>query len=203
MAGDKLTFAAIVLVAIVAIVGMMGLMSFGGLPTVTGLSTTQAGTAYVNITALLCIDLTDNQIDFANGSVDQDSDYAMVYSTGNSTYNGTWDTVTDYFVLENCGNTWLNVTINISDKDFMGGTGGDSWYNGTDDTAEAGSCNTWDVTENSWQNFAADGTYYLLCGNLSSSDSTDTIRVYLKLKIPSDAPVAKPSATIGFKAVET
>ena len=202
MAGDRLTFAAIVLVAIVAIVGMIGLMGYGGLPTITGLDTGQTGTAQVNITGTICIDLTDSSIDFGAGAVDQGDPSAMVYSNNTAAVNGSWGNVDDYFTIENCGNIWLDIDINISDHDFMGGDTAvaKSWFMCNDDN-DAGACNTWESAVYSWVEFAADNTNYHTCGNLSFDDTgADSMDCYLRLKIPADAPVAVPSTNVGFVA---
>lgn len=173
-------------------------------PQITGASTQKSGTAYINITALLCIKLDDNSIDFGGGAVFDNSTCAELYSNSTPVYNGSWNTINDPFELRNCGNTYLNVTIKINNASFMGGTGGKTWYMGQDDVSpgEAGSCVTWGVTESIWNEFTADDTAFALCNNLSFGNSADELRIDLRLRIPSDAPEEAKNATITFSSVE-
>lgn len=199
MAEDKLTFAAIILVAIVAIVGILGMMSLGGWMPITGYTTTPTGTAKVNITAALGIELVDNSINFLNGSVSANKTAAQLESNNSAAVNGTWAAVNDYFRLQNTGNVDANVTIKIDNADFMGGTGGKSWFMWTDGTApgEAGSCDVGGgATESTFTEFAADDTEYAMCENLTFPTSTDDMLIYMRLLIPSDAPTGQTTGTV-------
>jgi hypothetical protein len=202
MAEDKLTFAAIILVAIVAIVGILGMMSLGGWMPITGYSTTPTGTAKVNITTALGMELIDNSIDFQGGSVTQGAPYADIESNGTAAVNGSWAVVTDYFNLENVGNVDANVSIKINETQFMGGTAGKSWFMWSDNTApgEAGACGVAGATELAWTEFAADNTEYRLCDTLQFENTTDNMLIYMKLRIPDDAPVGIPAALVTFTA---
>lgn len=202
MAQDKLTFAAIVLVAIVAIVGMIGIMGYGGAPLITGAGTTPSGTAQVNITQLACLTLDDASIDFGAGAVNAESSYAEIESNNSAVYNGTWSNVNDNFDLRNCGNNDLNVTTKISNVDFVGGTSTTSkvWFmwDQTNSPGESGTCATAGATEDTFTEYGASNTSYSLCQNMTYGTSHDELKIDMKLRIPYDAPQGVKSTTVTF-----
>jgi hypothetical protein len=128
-------------------------------------------------------------IDFGNGSVANGSVGGVLSSTGLTTNTTGFLTVTKGFVLENIGNT--NVSLNImtakSAAQFIGGTSPTYQYNITN--KEANSCAT------PHSGFSL-GTYYntnttspgtFVCDNFQSIDSSDTLRIDIKLYVPSDS----------------
>jgi hypothetical protein len=193
MVEDKLTFAAIVLVAIVAIVGMIGLMGFGGL---TGGSV--AGTMNVTLSGTADIILTDASTSFGTGYVNASFASATINSEGTKTnwINTTAFPAVDPMTLENNGTRQANVTIK-SDKSaatFIGGTGPTQSFKGTN--SEAGSCTgtlasvygAFDVTEIN------------LCSKLEYIDANDTVKIDYQLVIPSDAAQAAKGEVLTFTA---
>ena len=200
MAEDKVTFAAIVIVAIVAIVGILGLTGFGAFPQLSGFSTTGTGTATVNISDMVGLFLIDTNISFGNGTVTQGASSGIIDSCGSTAVNGSWATLSDFFVVQNDGNVLANVTTKISNVDFVGGTAAISnvSYNYTNN--ETGSCLLDGGGPGVFVDYNASNTDYLTCQKLNFTDATDEIKVCLKLIIPSDAPTGTKSATVTFTA---
>ena len=203
MAEDKVTFAAIVIVAIVAIVGILGLTGFGAFPQVTGFSHFGTGTATVNITEMLSILLLDTNISFGSGTVTQGAIWGEIYSNNTAALNGSWSNVNDYFLLENDGNALAQVDVLINDIDFIGGTAATSKAYFMYKNNETSACL---VTAGgngylAWYEFAASNTNYSSCKSLNYSDGSDALNYYLALRIPSDAPVGLKTATVTFTAV--
>ncbi|MBD3263197.1 hypothetical protein GF374_02350 [Candidatus Woesearchaeota archaeon] len=201
MAEDKLTFAAIILVAIVAIIGMIGIMGYGELPQITGAGTTPSGTAKINISGLGCLALDDENVSLGTGSVTAEKIAALAVSNG-TTVNGSWS-ADDAFNLRNCGNYDLNVTIETDDKDLgMTGTAvtPTSYFQPYDDAApgEAGSCVTWVATEDQLTEFSGDATTQGFCENFTYGSGDDELGIDIGIKVPYDEPAGWRSAIITF-----
>ena len=190
--------------AIIAIVAIFCIIVFFklGSPTLTGLSNLGSGTATITIGAIADITLIDANISFGNGTVTQGAEYAIINTCGQAQVNGTWAPIEDYFILENSGSLFVNVTIrSVNGAGFIGGNPGfhSYYYNYTDN--ESSSCLLEDVASSTYWNLSttASGT----CAKLNFSDPTDTIKVCLKLQIPSDAPPELKSDQITFVAEQT
>jgi len=148
--------------------------------------TGKATTSNVNLTVSsnAKINFTVNNVNFGNGSVTSGNN-ATIDTLGN-VINGNWTPTSTAFTIENAGS--VNVTLDLkTDKNattFLGGTNPAYKYNITD--IEAGSCNS-TLNQSQWYevNITGDGT--LVCNPLYFSDSQDSIRVDIRLIIPSDS----------------
>jgi hypothetical protein len=171
----------------------------------TGFATT-TDNATVNITILssIAINFTTDSINFGAGRHDIGATNATLVTipTVNNT-GGNWTNVTSGFVLENIGN--LNVSIYLmtgkSAATFLGGTGPEYQYNvtpindaGSSLAAYGTSCmnvstlSLWRDVNNTQlgSNRDQEGTY--VCRNFSYQDTnTDTLRIDLRLVVPSDS----------------
>ena len=124
------TLAALLAVAIViSLGGTLVVLKTG--PSISGHATT--GTAQVNITATVELDVLNNSIDFGSGAVWGNSTSATINSgdeAAGSVANGTWTAITDgqdsEFIIRNIGNVDLSITINASKNstEFIGGGAG-------------------------------------------------------------------------------
>jgi hypothetical protein len=191
MAEDKLTFAAIVLVAIVAIVGMIGLMGFGGL---TGGAV--SGAMNVTLSGSVDITLTDAATDFGTGYVNASFATATLYSVNGTHTNWVGAGATNPMTLENNGSKQVSVTIK-SDEDaatFLGGTGPTQKFIGT--VKEAGSCTgTLQTAYTTLNTIDAN-----ICDKLEYIDTNDTIDINYQLVVPVDATQEAKGEVITFTA---
>ncbi len=153
---------------------------------------TDTGTINLTVESTASINFTTNIIDWGSGRVDPGSPNATLNTAGgaNNVTNGNWTGTTDGFVIENIGN--VNVTLNFSagnDADsLLGGTNPAYEYNVTN--IEANSClNSTGGTDglNLGNFIPANTTSTQACGIFQFDDSADTIRVDIKLVIPSDS----------------
>jgi hypothetical protein len=199
---DKLTFAAMILVAIVAVVGIIGLSGFQG---ITGAQTaTDSGTAKVNISGTLSISLTQDTTDFGTGYVNASSSYAEIYSgAGASGKTGDWINDTPFnpasMVLENNGTITANVTINATSSaaTFIGGANPEQKYNATE--SESTACGGNDAGS-AWLDLTTTETN--ICDKLFYQDTRDEMTIDYWLNISNDAPTGQKSNTIVFTAYE-
>lgn len=204
MAEDKVTFAAIVIVAIVAIVGILGLTGFGGFPLIAGFSTTATGTATVNVTAEISIVLTDANISFGNGTVNEHSPFAILDSTGATAVNGTWAATNDPFTLENDGNVNANVSIKASSNAsaWLGGTGNQTTkFNYTNSEAKSCLLDSAAGGNATWITLTTSDT--VMCQKLNYTDASDMLRIDLQIQIPNDSPPGLKTNTITFTAAQS
>ncbi|HVY01815.1 MAG TPA: hypothetical protein VHA12_03565 [Candidatus Nanoarchaeia archaeon] len=173
----------------------------------TGFATT-TDNATVNITILssIAINFTTDSINFGAGRLDIGATNATLVTipTINNS-GGNWTNVTSGFILENIGN--LNVSIYLmtgkTAATFLGGTNPQYQYNVTPvaDNGNAlaspqtscmnltaGFLSVWHDVNNTQlgSNRDQEGTY--VCSNFSYQDTnTDTLRIDLRLVVPSDS----------------
>ena len=148
------------------------------------------GTANLTIESRAQINFTTNIIDWGSGAVDSGQENATLNTAGGAANitNGNWTGNTAGLVIENIGN--INVSIDIKTgktaSTFIGGSSSSYQYNVTN--IEAGSCANvtgfnlglfYDV------NITDPGTG--VCSDFTYNDTRDTIRIDIKLVIPSDA----------------
>ena len=134
--------------------------------------------------------------------------------------NGTWVNTTDAtayctnaneallnLTVQNDGNSNVNVTIksNISQTNFFGGgTSPQFQFMTTNTSSRAGCFHNWrsNLSNNNWwTNFAANGTPYRGCDNLTFANSADELVAEFEWFIPSDAPnLGDRVALITFEA---
>ena len=149
---------------------------------------TDTGTVNLTVITTASINFTTDNINFGVGRVDAGAPNATLVTTGRNNTGGNWTNVTQGFVLENIGN--LNVTISLSTgknaATFLGGTNPRYQFNVTN--VEIGSCiNRSGYNLGQWYdaNTTSPGTY--ICSNFSFSDVRDTIRIDVRLVVPSDS----------------
>lgn len=144
------------------------------------------GNLNVTIYSLASINFTMDFINFGSGSVYLNSSSASIDTRGNVT-GGNWTPISQGFIVENIGNTNLSVFLKSGKNavDFLGGTSPGYYY--MFNNSEANSCTQPSIIIGNW--FAVNTTGYgdKICNNMQYSDSNDSIRIDLKLVIPSDA----------------
>ncbi|HDP73789.1 MAG TPA: hypothetical protein ENN46_02410 [Candidatus Woesearchaeota archaeon] len=198
-----LLVAAIVVSVGSTLISLDRLSAIGG---ITGFATVQQGTVIFNVNETLSITLLENTVDFGEcilnistgGIIQYDSD--VVYGNLNNAYNCTGlSTGDEYMLLENSGN--IDASINISaaktGSAFIeaSSTRGSLFFKGKDD--KVGSCAS--DLQDSFMNFSTTD-HYLLCSNLTSHATANTMRIYYRLILPGDTPAGEKSNTITFTA---
>lgn len=142
-------------------------------------------TAIVNVTisSSTAINFTTDFLNLGSGTVNIGSTHATIDSEGNVVGGTGWGQ-TGNLVLENIGNEDAEIKISFgkSAQDYLGGTSPQYQFKFLDN--EAGSC-TNSTKMDTWINTSTTGT--VICSNLAYEDSSDTIKVGIKLSIPSDA----------------
>jgi len=168
---------------------------------ITGYATEQNGTADINISGVTSIAIPQNNIDFGTSYVVSPNTYCDVSYTSNGSGTihepsgcGTWSASGD-IQIENDGNQDANITIKAASDvaTFIGGTSPAMDYRA--ENADASSCES--GLESSFASLTTSATDF--CDVLQYEDTEDTIRLGLKLRIPSDA-VGLKSNTITFEA---
>jgi len=193
------------LTVIIMIASIIGYASQGYFVKHSGYAGVAFGTAVINITSGLSITLIDLNISLGNGTIDQSSDFAILESTGADAVNGTWAPVNDPFVLENGGNVYANITITAA-------VDASTWFGGTP-TYAAMYFNYTEYEENSCLLHPAvgHGTWAALpsldenqtCQKLNFSESSDAMRIDIRLHVPADAPPGKKENSITFTAMQS
>lgn len=140
----------------------------------------------VTIISLASLNFTINYLDFGTGSVNFGSDNATIDTLGN-VIDGNWTPSYEGFVIENMGNTNLGVFLKSarSASEFLGGTNPGYYYMITNQEAE--SCSEEMMPFNSWITVNNSGYGDKVCSNMSYSDTKDSLRLDIRLIIPSDA----------------
>ena len=164
----------------------------------TGFATTSNGTILINITSAVSINFTTSSINWGAGRVTEGSTQAVL-DTGNSAnpvINGTdWTSVTQGFILENIGS--LNASIKLftskNATTFIGGTSPSYQYNISNN--KSGSCPAGNqaVTFGNYNDVNITNPGTTVCSRLQFLDSTDTLRIDIKLVVPYDAPTGNSS----------
>lgn len=156
----------------------------------TGFATSQNANASVNITGTLSIYLSSNSLDFGTGTVNSGSTSALLAYDGTTftATNGTGFSQTGDIILVNDGNLNANVTIKaLSDvATFIGGSSPTMEYLAAEGT-EAGSCTG--TLASSYTTLSTTKSNF--CDVLAFADTSDDLKLGLRLKIPSD--------TVGYK----
>ena len=136
------------------------------------------------------VTFTTDSINWGSGAVT--GEYAILITNG-SVEGGNWSSVDSGFILENVGN--VNVILNVSfgknATSFIGGTNPEYQFKVTN--SEAGSCSL-AVDEGVWYN--ASTSSIRICDSFNYSESSDEIRIDLRLKIPIDSRGGSMSDTI-------
>ncbi|VVB78293.1 Uncharacterised protein [uncultured archaeon] len=151
----------------------------------TGYATTFS-TLNVTVEEKASINFTIDTIDFGQGSVSTGELSATIDTLGN-VINGNWTPVTEGFRIENTGNVNVSLSLktNKNASDFLGGSFPGYQYNVTD--FESGSCISDFTPHGEWIDVNKTGDGTIICNVFQYGDDQDSIRVDLKLVIPSDA----------------
>jgi hypothetical protein len=204
----EITNKALAVIIGIAIVLNVGFLVFGG-KTLTGYSTlNQEGTAAVNITAELAINVSQPAIDFGTGRLAYGLSECRLEST--DLYDGTgvptcWVNVTEYLVtgshgfkIDNVGNQPARLDVNAS-KDasaFIGGTNPGYQYqyrpSGAGSYTSANACTTAAAT--SWSALGP-GAVSLLCDSFAP---TESVEMDVAVRVPADAAGFKQSVVYFF-----
>lgn len=163
----------------------------------TGYATSQDANVSVNITGIVSIVLDSATLDFGTGSVTSGATNAILAYDGSTftNVNGTGFSQSGDIILENDGNLNANITIQTTNDvaTFIGGTSPAMEYLAVDN--ESGSCIN--GLESSYATLTTSPTNF--CTKLNFSDSADTVKMGLRLTIPSDT-IGYKSNTITFTA---
>ncbi len=156
---------------------------------ITGRAT---GTANLTVESVAQLNFTTNNINWGSGKVTEGQTNATLNTAGGASNvtNGNWTGNTAGLVLQNTGNN--NVSLNISagtdSAGLLGGTSPLYQYNFTN--IESGSClNSTGGTDalNLGTFVSANTTNVNVCGKFRYADGSDSLRIDLKLVIPSDS----------------
>jgi hypothetical protein len=148
--------------------------------------TGKATSASLNVTvsSKVQINFTTNNISFGFGSVTSGNN-ATIDTLGN-VINGNWTPTTTAFVIENAGS--VNVSLELkSDKNattFLSGTDPAFRYNVSE--IEANSCNA-TINLGQWYDVNTTGDGTMICNPFDYTNSRDSIRVDIRLVIPTDS----------------
>jgi len=148
----------------------------------------------VSIEQRAYINFTFDEINFGPGNIDSGESNATIDTLGN-VINGNWTPVSNGFTIENLGN--VNVSLDLkTDKnatDFLGGQNPRYQYNISN--LESGSCSLGLISLGEWYEVNKTGDGTRICNLFQYTDSRDTIRIDVRLVIPSDASVGIKSDT--------
>ncbi len=163
---------------------------------ITGLAS--SGTVNITIEESVSINFTTDTIDWGSGRVTDGLNNATLNTadSGTPVVGGNWTSNTAGFVVENIGNT--NVTFSLSSglnaAGLVGGTaGGGPEYQYNVSNVDPGSC-IFTGTEGAFLD--ANSTVQSFCTIFDNSDGKDTIRIDLRLVIPSDSTTGALNDTI-------
>jgi len=145
---------------------------------------TSSGTVNVSISTSAAINFTTSLVNWGSGNVNNGSLLAVLDTSAGTVTNGTWTPVTTGFKIENYGNVNVSLSLKtgLNASGFIGGTSPLYQYNVTNN--ETSSCIN-STALGVWQDVnatAPSGT--LFCSLFSFLDSSDLIRVDIKLAIP-------------------
>lgn len=140
----------------------------------------------VTIMSLSSLNFTINSVDFGSGSVYLNSSSASIDTIGN-VIGGNWTPVSQGFIVENMGNTNLSVFLKSEKNaaEFLGGTNPGYYY--MINNFEMNSCTQTSIMMGSWISVNKVGYGDNICNNIQYADLNDSIRVDLRLVVPSDA----------------
>jgi hypothetical protein len=174
---------------------------------ITGFAT-MSGDAQVYIPAVQAIGFVMNtSISFGSGSIDRTIGNTCILTVdGSSSWKsnackGFSSTAPQPLIIENQGNTNLGIQVatDKSAQDFIGGTNSKFEYIVTNN--EANSCAS-TPKPSSWTDVNTTSPGTTVCNNLGFTDSADSIKISIKVTIPTDASGSK-GATFTVIGTET
>jgi len=191
---DNILFVVAIIVIVLALVNLgITFYKFGGLDKLTGNAAVDIGTANLTIQSFLTVNFTTQMIDWGNGVVaDGFGNATLDSSNGTITnWNGTANSVG--LILRNDGNVnaLINLTASNNASTFIGGSDFEGpLYEIKTSSNETGSC----VSGLASTYYTANTSSMPSCGNLTFITSNDTLRIDVRIRIPSDSlPGAKGS----------
>lgn len=149
----------------------------------------QSGDINLTVQTAALINFTTDSINWGSGMVNAGQTSATLNTCcGGINTSGNWTKVTQGFVVENLGN--VNLTLNLKTADtaatLLGGTSPDYEYNVTN--VEANSCNgSTGFTLGTFYDVNTTGSGTKVCDLFTSASTRDTIRIDIKLVVPSDS----------------
>ncbi|MDP3026450.1 MAG: hypothetical protein Q8N63_01990 [Nanoarchaeota archaeon] len=148
------------------------------------------GTANLTISSVTSINFTTNNINWGTGAVASGQSNATLntaYNNASNVTKGNWTGNTAGLVIENIGNINVSILIKsgVNAATLLGGNGPEYQYNFSD-SAESGSC-SFNATTVEGTFYDANTTDRQVCNNLAIDQSTDTLRIDVKLVIPSNS----------------
>jgi hypothetical protein len=169
----------VAILVIIYSIGSLGLRLTG--------NAVDTGIINVTVESSANINFTTDKIDFGSGRVTLGQSSAALESNDSTSTNGNWSwTSPKYLVLENIGN--VNITVELKTNNnattLIGGTSPQYLFKFED--VETGSVIGEGLTKDVWSAANTTGSGTLL-GNLSFVDDKDTIRIAVRLVIPSDS----------------
>ena len=140
------------------------------------------------------VTFTSSSVIWGKGHVNSGADYAILNSELGSVVDGSWIPTNNSFVLENIGeeNVTLNLRSDINAPNFIGGTNPSFKWKAIDSVSSCVNISNAEFTE---VNTTENGVR--ICDVFYNDNSTDEIKIYFRLVIPSDATkIGAQSATI-------
>lgn len=149
---------------------------------------TSTGTANLSVESSASINFTTNNINWQSGKVGVGLTNATLDTSAGTVTGGNWTVVSQGLVLENIGNT--NVTLDIKTgktaATFIGGTSPSYEYNVSN--VEASSCTaTAGFNLGVWYTVNTTDPGTRVCDLFQFANGADTIRIDLRLVVPSDS----------------
>jgi hypothetical protein len=164
---------------------------------------TDTGTVNLSVESTVAINFTTDIINWGSGQVNAGQANATLNTAGGATNvtNGNWTGNTAGFILRNIGNK--NATVNLSfgtdAAGLLGGTSPKYEFNVTDQAGFTSCFNSTGGTGNLgylglFQ--TANTTVSVICSSFPYTDTNDTLRIDIKVIIPSDSKTGALSDTI-------
>jgi hypothetical protein len=201
---NKTLLVFLVAAVVISLAGtIVSLNKLGRLSTVTTGYASGTGTASINVSTTTSVRFAISTIDFGTGGVNTTGGYnnctmtindsSAITRVGCSGFNSV-NTAGDTFVIENDGNTDVNLTFNCSTNEsaFIGGTASIRSFQYAVSNNESSSCKG-TLSATGWTNVPI--TNPNICTNLTYVDTTDTIRVGIRIVVPYDSIQGERSAT--------
>jgi hypothetical protein len=201
---DNLLLIIAVIAVVVSVVGAG--LTYGYLASFknkfTGFAT-DAGTVNLTVESVVSVNFTVDAINWGSGMVNAGQDNATLNTAGGATNvtNGNWTGNTAGFIIENIGNK--NATINFSfGKDAAGLIGGGSPSYEFNVSNQAGFTSCFNSTGGAsnltylGRFMTANTTMSAICPSFPYTDGNDTLRVDIKIVIPSDSKTGVLTDTI-------
>ncbi len=142
------------------------------------------GTVNLTVDTLASINFTIDSLNWGVGGFSEGATYALLISNG-TVESGSWVPVSSGFVIENNGNVALNFSLDFGKNasELIGGTSPE--YKFKVSNVESDSCiPAGGFSLDEWSDISSDPIN--ICSNFSSSESDNSIRIDVYLKIPID-----------------